>query len=82
MLGRGAALVVRLYQLTLGRLMPPRCRFHPSCSQYAIDAFRTNGLVIGGAQAFWRLLRCGPWSAGGLDPARPIGRRAEARARG
>lgn len=72
MLGRAAALLVRLYQLTIGQLLPPSCRFHPSCSEYAVDALRTNGLVKGIAQASWRLLRCGPWTSGGLDPVREL----------
>lgn len=74
MLGRVAALLVRLYQLSIGRLLPPRCRFHPSCSEYTRRALTTNGLFFGGFQAFWRLLRCGPWTAGGLDPVHTIGR--------
>ena len=73
MLGQLAALIVRLYQVTLGRLGPGCGRFYPSCSEYAVEAFRTNGLVKGGFQATWRLLRCGPWSDGGYDPVTPIG---------
>ena len=61
--------VIRLYQLTLGRLLPSRCRFHPSCSMYAIDAVRSRGAIRGAMLAAGRLLRCGPWSAGGPDPA-------------
>jgi len=68
MLGRLAALLVRGYQLTLGKYLPSRCRFYPSCSEYAVEALRTNGLLVGGLQTAWRLLRCGPWTAGGLDP--------------
>ena len=45
------------------------CKYHPSCSQYAIDAFRGHGLLKGGAFAGWRLLRCNPWSHGGVDYA-------------
>jgi len=67
-LGRAAALLVRLYQLTLGKYLPSRCRFYPSCSEYAIEALRTNGLVVGCLQTAWRLIRCAPWSAGGFDP--------------
>jgi len=59
--------LVRLYQLSAGRVLPQRCRFHPSCSEYALESIRANGLVRGGAAAGWRLLRCGPWSAGGID---------------
>lgn len=49
-------------------LLPPRCRFHPSCSAYAVDAVRGRGVVMGPALAAWRVLRCNPWAAGGLDP--------------
>ncbi|MFN2613301.1 MAG: membrane protein insertion efficiency factor YidD, partial [Actinomycetota bacterium] len=72
-LGPLAAFPVRLYQLTLGKLLPSRCRFFPSCSSYAVEAFRTNGLVKGGLQTLWRLVRCGPWSAGGFDPVGHVG---------
>jgi uncharacterized protein len=68
MLGRAAAMLVRLYQLTLSKLLPSRCRFYPSCSDYAIEALRRNGLLVGGAQTAWRVLRCAPWTAGGFDP--------------
>lgn len=59
--------LVRLYQMTLGAIMPNRCRFSPSCSGYAVESLKLNGLIIGGGQAIWRLLRCGPWTAGGFD---------------
>ena len=59
---------VWLYRLTLGALFPTTCKYHPSCSQYAIDAVRSRGLVHGSALAGWRLLRCNPWSRGGYDP--------------
>jgi uncharacterized protein len=68
MLGRFAALFVRAYQLTVARVLPSRCRFYPSCSEYAVQALRRNGLLVGGAQTLWRLLRCGPWTDGGIDP--------------
>ena len=45
------------------------CRFHPSCSQYAGDALRKYGPVRGTLKAAWRLARCNPWSAGGVDHA-------------
>ena len=55
---------------TFGLLTPPNtCKYHPSCSQYALDALRAHGLVKGSAKAGWRLLRCNPWSHGGVDPA-------------
>jgi putative membrane protein insertion efficiency factor len=61
---------VWLYRLTLGALFPRTCKYHPSCSQYAIDAMRQKGLVRGSLLAAWRLLRCNPWSHGGFDPVR------------
>jgi putative membrane protein insertion efficiency factor len=64
-LGIGA---VQAWRHTLGLLTPPgTCKYHPSCSQYAIDAFRALGLVRGGILAGWRILRCNPWSHGGVD---------------
>lgn len=60
--------LIRLYQMTLARLTTPRCRFVPSCSQYTVEAIRANGLIRGGLAGAWRVLRCGPWTAGGLDP--------------
>ena len=61
---------VRLYQLTLSRFFAGSCKYHPSCSQYAIDALRRHGFFKGGALAAWRLLRCNPWSHGGVDYVR------------
>jgi conserved hypothetical protein YidD len=55
----------------LRRPFPTTCKYHPSCSQYAVDALRANGLLRGSALAAWRLLRCNPWSHGGFDPAPP-----------
>ncbi|HYZ11484.1 MAG TPA: membrane protein insertion efficiency factor YidD [Actinomycetota bacterium] len=61
------------YQATVGRLVPGRCRFHPSCSAYALEAVRTHGAAKGSALAIWRVLRCSPLTAGGLDPVPPRG---------
>jgi putative membrane protein insertion efficiency factor len=61
---------IYLYRYTLGVLFPATCKYHPSCSQYAIDAFRQYGLVRGAVLAGWRLLRCNPWSHGGVDYAK------------
>jgi putative membrane protein insertion efficiency factor len=63
-------LLVRGYQRLLSPLLPARCKYHPSCSQYALDALREYGLVRGLVLAAWRLLRCNPWSHGGVDYAR------------
>ena len=58
------------YRWTLGVFVPEgTCKYHPSCSQYAIDALRKHGLVKGSFKAGWRLLRCNPWSKGGVDHA-------------
>jgi len=62
----GIALVY-VYRYTLGPLFPGSCKYHPSCSQYAIDALRELGLVRGLILTAWRLLRCNPWSHGGVD---------------
>jgi putative membrane protein insertion efficiency factor len=78
--GRGAAIrrapsqlgvgLVYVYRWTLGVFVPAgTCKYHPSCSQYAIDALRKHGLVKGSLKAGWRLLRCNPWSHGGVDHA-------------
>ena len=61
---------VWLWRVTVGSLFPTTCKYHPSCSQYAIDAVKTRGLVRGSLLAGWRLLRCNPWSRGGFDPVR------------
>ena len=66
--------VIRAYQLTISPLLPPTCRFHPSCSAYALGAIRTHGAVKGAALGGWRLLRCNPWNGGGLDPVPAKGR--------
>jgi putative membrane protein insertion efficiency factor len=62
--------LVWVYRATVGALFPTTCKYHPSCSQYAIDAVRARGLLVGSVLAGWRLLRCNPWSRGGFDPAR------------
>lgn len=60
--------LVHLWRQTLGRLTPAgTCKYHPSCSQYALDAFREFGLLRGGVLSGWRVLRCNPWSHGGVD---------------
>ncbi len=65
-----AIALVHAWRWTLGLLTPPgTCKYHPSCSQYALDALREFGLVRGTVLAGWRLLRCNPWSHGGVDYA-------------
>jgi uncharacterized protein len=62
--------LVRLYQL-IPRVGPPRCRFYPSCSSYALEALRVHGALRGCWLAARRLGRCHPWNPGGLDPVPP-----------
>ena len=64
-------LPVRLYRRVLSPVMPPVCRFHPSCSKYALEALTTHGPVRGAWLAGRRLLRCHPFHPGGLDPVPP-----------
>jgi putative membrane protein insertion efficiency factor len=59
--------LVHAYRYTFGALFPATCKYHPSCSQYALDALRAHGLVRGSILAGWRILRCNPWSHGGVD---------------
>ena len=62
-------LPVVLYRRVLSPLKrTPSCRFLPTCSEYAIEAVRERGVVIGGALATWRVLRCNPLCRGGYDP--------------
>ena len=60
--------LIRFYQYTLGTLFPPACRFHPTCSEYGIESIRKYGVIKGGGRLIWRLLRCNPFSKGGIDP--------------
>jgi len=58
---------IRLYQRTISPALPARCKYHPSCSEYAVQAVRRYGVLRGAVLAGWRLLRCNPWSHGGVD---------------
>jgi uncharacterized protein len=59
---------IRFYQRFISPAIPNRCKYYPSCSQYAVDAIRAHGALRGVVLAGWRLLRCNPWSHGGYDP--------------
>ncbi|SDP75902.1 hypothetical protein SAMN04487905_108163 [Actinopolyspora xinjiangensis] len=65
------SLPVHAYRRVISPLLPPTCRFYPSCSAYAVEALRVHGAIRGGWLAVWRLLRCGPWHPGGIDPVPP-----------
>jgi putative membrane protein insertion efficiency factor len=58
---------IRFYQRFITPYTPATCRYYPTCSAYAVTALRTHGAVIGTGLTIWRLLRCNPWSSGGID---------------
>lgn len=68
LLARGAVVLIRAYQKIVSPLLPPSCRFYPTCSAYAIEALERHGLVKGAALATKRVLRCHPFNPGGYDP--------------
>lgn len=73
---RRAAIAVLLAPVHLWRatavFRQPRCRYYPSCSTYAVESLRVHGPLRGSALAGGRLLRCHPWSPGGIDPVPPV----------
>jgi putative membrane protein insertion efficiency factor len=80
-IGRALIACLRFYQRVLSPLKGPTCRFHPTCSQYAIEALRAHGVLCGLRYATCRLLRCQPFARGGFDPVPPARRRRGNRAR-
>ena len=66
-----AILLLRIYQLTITPMLGPVCRFAPSCSSYAVEAYRIHGTIRGSWMTARRLLRCHPWNPGGYDPVPP-----------
>ncbi|PZR53157.1 membrane protein insertion efficiency factor YidD [Xylanimonas oleitrophica] len=72
--------IIRVYQVVVSPMTGPTCKYYPSCSHYAVQALRTHGALRGTGLALWRILRCNPWSLGGVDdvpPARPRTRGAD-----
>ena len=67
-LREAAVAPIKLYQRVISPVRARRCRFAPSCSDYALDAIREYGIIRGAILAGWRLLRCNPFSHGGFDP--------------
>jgi hypothetical protein len=59
---------IRAYQRLISPALPRRCKYHPTCSAYAVQAVRSYGILRGSVLAAWRLLRCNPFSHGGYDP--------------
>ena len=62
-------LPIHAYRMLVSPLLGPHCKYHPSCSRYALDALREHGVLRGLVLTGWRLLRCNPWSSGGVDYA-------------
>jgi putative membrane protein insertion efficiency factor len=68
--------IIRLYQMTLSRALPPTCRFYPSCSQYSYEAIDRYGALRGGWLAVKRISRCHPFNPGGYDPVPELRRKS------
>ena len=66
--------LIRLYQKLISPLFPPSCKFHPTCSAYAVQSLQTHGLFKGVALSVARLSRCHPWQLGGINPPPPAGK--------
>ena len=62
---------IHFYRYFLSPLLPPSCRFEPTCSAYALEALERHGALKGSALTFWRVLRCNPWGGSGYDPVPP-----------
>ncbi|PID15863.1 membrane protein insertion efficiency factor YidD [Sporosarcina sp. P34] len=63
--------LIRFYQKFISPLSPPSCRFHPTCSHYAVEAMETHGALKGSWLAVMRILKCHPFHKGGFDPVPP-----------
>ena len=68
MMAKALVLVVRGYQVAIGPLLPPSCRYYPSCSAYSIEALERHGALRGSWLTVRRILRCHPFHPGGYDP--------------
>jgi len=71
---RLAMLLIQTYRKLISPLLPPSCRFYPSCSAYGLEAYRTHGALAGSWLTLKRLLRCHPFHPGGIDPVPPPGK--------
>jgi uncharacterized protein len=67
-IGRFLVGCIRLYKRFLSPLLPPSCRFTPSCSMYTVEAIQKHGPLRGSLLGAWRILRCNPFGKGGYDP--------------
>ena len=68
MLSRIAVILIRLYQIIISPYLGSNCRFYPTCSNYAIQAYNEYGFIMGSILTVKRLLKCGVWHPGGYDP--------------
>ncbi len=68
MIAKYLIIIVRGYQMFISPLFGARCRFYPTCSEYSIEAMQRHGAGIGVVLSVRRLLKCGPWHPGGIDP--------------
>lgn len=68
MIAGALRVAIRAYRYAVSPLLPPSCRFHPSCSSYAEEALARHGTLRGGWLSACRVCRCGPWHRGGYDP--------------
>lgn len=71
MMRRALIALVRLWQMSFSAILPPSCRFMPSCSAYAIEAMERHGVWRGSKLTIRRLMRCHPWGGSGHDPVPP-----------
>ena len=76
-MGNVLVALIRVYQRWVSPFLGAHCRFTPTCSQYAIEAIRTHGPIVGAGYALWRIARCQPLCRGGYDP---VPRRRDANA--
>lgn len=65
---RAALATIGFYRRAISPMLPPSCRFQPTCSEYAYEAIEKYGILKGGRLATWRILRCNPWGGSGYDP--------------
>lgn len=65
---KAAVFPIKFYRKYISPGIRPRCKYYPTCSAYALEAVERHGVIAGGALALWRLLRCNPFSKGGIDP--------------
>ena len=65
--------LIKAYQILISPLFGPTCKYYPSCSHYGLEAVRRHGAIKGSTLAAWRVLRCNPWSYGGVDEVPAVG---------